>query len=145
MRGTMAPPMMPVTIIPEKEPWCSLTEFRASEKIIGYITEAKNPIQGNAISEIFAEPKSATLKNMRARTVKMIKTFLLSIIFIKIEITANNQYREIQGKFDGTTERKMASDLLPVSFKFKTIYEYTNGLKNDAPPNINCASTELNA
>src|SRR5207247_7897380 len=88
-----------------------------------------------SIGPAFSSPVNSTFGNLDTAIT----------IIIKIEITANNQYREIQGKFDGTTERKMASDLLPVSFKFKTIYEYTNGLKNDAPPNINCASTELNA
>jgi hypothetical protein len=28
IKGTMAPPIIPVTIIPENEPWCSLTELR---------------------------------------------------------------------------------------------------------------------
>ncbi len=33
IKGAMAPPIIPVTIIPEKEPWCSLTEFKAKEKL----------------------------------------------------------------------------------------------------------------
>jgi len=35
MNGNMAPPTIPVTRIPEKDPWCSLTEFKAKEKMIG--------------------------------------------------------------------------------------------------------------
>ncbi len=38
-----APPIIPVINIPAKEPWCLLTEFKASDKIIGYITDRKIP------------------------------------------------------------------------------------------------------
>ncbi|MGA8232313.1 MAG: hypothetical protein WB795_12620 [Candidatus Acidiferrales bacterium] len=41
--GTMAPPMIPVPGIPEKEPWYSATELRASDTMIGHITEANKP------------------------------------------------------------------------------------------------------
>ena len=41
---TTAPPIIPVIKIPANDPWCLLTEFRAKEIIIGYITERKNPL-----------------------------------------------------------------------------------------------------
>src|SRR3970282_1845663 len=49
MSGMMAPPMMPVTSIPEKLPWCSATELSAREKITGHMTAAKKPTAGNVI------------------------------------------------------------------------------------------------
>ena len=70
--------MMPVTRMPEKEPWCSSTEFSASENIMGYITDAKKPTIGNATNAIFAEPNKAALKLRIAKIVNEISTILLS-------------------------------------------------------------------
>ena len=47
-KGNMAPPAIPVHNIPDKEPWCSLTEFKAREKMMDHMTEMKKPIIGNA-------------------------------------------------------------------------------------------------
>lgn len=80
-RGTMAPPAIPLHNIPDKDPWCSLTELRSKEKIIEYITEIENPTNGKKISAIWAEPKRAKLKNKMVKKVLKINSFLLSIIF----------------------------------------------------------------
>ena len=45
-KGPAAPPTMAVHIIPAKEPWCLVTEFKAREKIIGYIRLIAKPTQG---------------------------------------------------------------------------------------------------
>ena len=55
--GTIAPPIMPVQRIPENEPWWLETEFRASEKMIGHMTEAAKPIILN--ETIFRKRKKA--------------------------------------------------------------------------------------
>ena len=68
----MAPPIIPVTIMPENEPWCSLTEFKAKENIMGYITEAKNPTIGKAIKAIEEVPNNATVKLIMASPVNVI-------------------------------------------------------------------------
>ena len=81
IKGAMAPPIIPVTIIPENEPWCSLTEFKAKEKIMGYRTEAKNPTMGKAIKAMEEVPNNAIAKLIIARPVNVISTMRLSIIF----------------------------------------------------------------
>ena len=58
--------MIAVLKIPEKEPWCSATEFRAREITIGHITEANSPIAGKAITETLAGPNKAADKRSAA-------------------------------------------------------------------------------
>ena len=43
----MAPPAIAVHSMPEKEPWNLGMLFKASEKIMAYITERQNPSAGN--------------------------------------------------------------------------------------------------
>ena len=45
-----APPTIPVTKIPEKEPCASATEFSAKEIIIDHMVAIKNPMAGKAIN-----------------------------------------------------------------------------------------------
>src|SRR5258708_34932746 len=79
--GTTAPPMIPVPKMPEKEPWNSSTELRASDTTIGHITEANRPTAGKAITETFAGPnKAADKKNTAPMDVPM-STLRLSKIF----------------------------------------------------------------
>ncbi|GAC1385326.1 MAG: hypothetical protein NVSMB45_13980 [Ginsengibacter sp.] len=80
INGTIAPPIIPVIKMPAKEPWCSFTEFKASENMIGYITDAKNPVKGNAIREIDAGPYKANEKDIIASIVKDINMIRLSHI-----------------------------------------------------------------
>ena len=70
----MAPPMMAVHKIPEKEPWCFSNEFKANEKITDHMTEAKNPTIGKAYNAVWAEPKSAKLNEIIAAPAKVIST-----------------------------------------------------------------------
>ena len=44
-----APPKMPVHKMPVKEPWCSATELRASEKMIDHITESAKRGAGRGV------------------------------------------------------------------------------------------------
>ena len=62
MNGKTAPPAIPVHKIPDKDPWYSLTELSAKEKIMEYITDIKNPIIGKPIKAILAEPNTAATK-----------------------------------------------------------------------------------
>ena len=73
--------MIAVLKIPEKEPWCSATEFRAREITIGHITEANSPIAGKAITETLAGPNKAADKQNRAPNDAPISTLRLSNIF----------------------------------------------------------------
>ena len=43
--GVMAPPIIPEQSIPEKDPWCSGTEFIPKEKTIDHITDAQKPME----------------------------------------------------------------------------------------------------
>ena len=81
MSGMMAPPMMPVTSIPEKLPWCSATELSAREKITGHITAAKKPTTGNAMRATGPDRNRAAVKLRIAATVKHTSTILLSSTF----------------------------------------------------------------
>ena len=83
-KGTTAPPTIPVTSIPEKDPWDSATEFRAKEMTIDHIVAIKNPINGNDSSACSLLPKRANISAIIvANDVPMI-TFLLSINFKRI-------------------------------------------------------------
>ena len=77
-KGKMAPPTIPVTMIPANDPWCSVTELRASEKMMGYMTDAKKPTSGKAIKEVRASPNRAKANEMMARKVKADRTIRLS-------------------------------------------------------------------
>src|SRR5260370_23479490 len=79
--GTTAPPMIPVPKIPEKEPWNSATELRASDTTIGHITEANRPTAGKAITETVAGPNKAADRENRAPTHAPMSTLRLSKIF----------------------------------------------------------------
>ena len=79
MKGITAPPAIPVHKIPDNDPWCSLTEFKANENIMEYITEIKKPTIGKPINAIWAEPVSATTKHTMVMDVAKIKSFRLSI------------------------------------------------------------------
>src|SRR5258708_5223585 len=80
--GTTAPPMpIPVPRIPANEPWCSATELSASEITIGHITEANNPIAGNARHETSADPNNAADRQSKAPMEAPIRTLRLSKIF----------------------------------------------------------------
>jgi hypothetical protein len=72
---------MPVTMIPQKSHDVPQSELSASEKMIGYMTEAKKPTAGKAISATGPLPKNARLRQIKAATVKAISTFRLSINF----------------------------------------------------------------
>ena len=78
INGTMAPPAIPVTKIPEKEPCASATEFSAKDIIIDHIVEIKKPIKGKAIKACSVDPKSAEMRKKVVPTDATIKTFLLS-------------------------------------------------------------------
>src|SRR2546428_14076094 len=79
--GTTAPPMIPVPKMPEKEPWNSMTELRASDTTIGHITEANRPTAGKAIKETFAGPNKAADRENKAPTHAPMSTLRLSNIF----------------------------------------------------------------
>src|SRR3977135_1440579 len=79
--GTTAPPMIPVPKMPEKEPWNSSTELRASDTTIGHITEANRPTAGNASTETSAGENKAADKENRAPMHAPISTLRLSNIF----------------------------------------------------------------
>src|SRR5260370_6802890 len=79
--GTTAPPMIPVPKMPEKEPWNSVTELRASDTTIGHITEANSPTAGKAITETFVDPNRALDRQNRAPIPAPISTLRLSNIF----------------------------------------------------------------
>src|SRR4029077_13725516 len=79
--GTTAPPMIPVPKMPEKEPWNSSTELRASDTTIGHITEANRPTAGKAITETLAGPNKAADNENRAPVDAPISTLRLSKIF----------------------------------------------------------------
>src|SRR5437879_3775349 len=79
--GTTAPPMIPVPKMPEKEPWNSVTELRASDTTIGHITEANRPTAGKATTETFAGPNNATDRHNKAPKHAPTSTFRLSKIF----------------------------------------------------------------
>src|SRR5258708_20183502 len=79
--GTTAPPMIPVPKMPEKEPWNSSTELRASDTTIGHITDANRPTAGKAITETFAGPNKAADKKNRAPMDVPMSTLRLSKIF----------------------------------------------------------------
>src|SRR6266704_4166948 len=79
--GTTAPPMVPVPKMPEKEPWNSSTELRASDTTIGHITEANRPTAGKAITETFEGPHKAADKQNIAPTHAPMSTLRLSKIF----------------------------------------------------------------
>src|SRR5437016_13701773 len=64
--GTTAPPMIPVPKMPEKEPWNSATELRASDTTIGHITDANRPTAGKAMTETIAGPNKAADSDNRA-------------------------------------------------------------------------------
>ena len=68
--GTMAPPQIPVTRIPEKAPWCLLTELSAKEMIIDHITDAKKPTNGKAIKVTSPGPKSPQVSEIIAALAK---------------------------------------------------------------------------
>src|SRR5579862_8317530 len=78
IKGTTAPPMIPVLRIPAKGPWCSETEFKARETSTGHMIEAKSPITGNAISETRAGPNSAAVRQSSAPTENPMSTLRLS-------------------------------------------------------------------
>ena len=83
INGNTAPPIIPVTKIPEKAPWCFDVEFNAREIIIDHIVDIKNPINGNEIRDTFNGPKTAVKKEMIEADVKKINIFLLSNSFNK--------------------------------------------------------------
>lgn len=83
IKGIMAAPVIPVHKIPDKEPWCLLTEFNAKEKMIDHITDMKKPTKGKQIRAILALPVNANNKEVIAAIVVTIKIFRLSIIFNK--------------------------------------------------------------
>jgi hypothetical protein len=60
INGTTAPPMIPVLRIPANGPWCSETEFRASDTSTGHIIEANSPMAGNAINDTAPRPKQCS-------------------------------------------------------------------------------------
>lgn len=78
--GTTAPPMIPVPKMPEKEPWNSATELRASDTTMGHMTEANRPTAGKAITETFAGPNKAADKENRAPMDVPMSTLRLSNI-----------------------------------------------------------------
>jgi len=59
---TTAPPTIPVHRIPENDPWCSATEFSASENTIDHITDRKKPTAMKAMRETEVGPASATAR-----------------------------------------------------------------------------------
>ena len=79
--GTTAPPMIPVPKMPEKEPWNSATELRASDTTIGHITDANRPTAGKAMTETIAGPNKAADSDNRAPRHAPISTLRLSNIF----------------------------------------------------------------
>ena len=81
IKGTIAPPAIPVHKIPDKEPWCFFTEFSAKEKIIDHITDIKKPTRGNETSATFGFPVNANSKEVMVATLAKINSFRLSIIF----------------------------------------------------------------
>src|SRR5215469_10180522 len=69
-------------------------------------------------------------------------------MIIAIVKTAKIQYIEAQGREDGIKRLRVLSRTSPCDVavpKFSTRYEYMYGLRNDAEPKMNRASTELNA
>ncbi len=84
IKGKIAPPTIPVTKIPEKEPWFSLNEFKAREKMMGNMTERNNPSKGKPNNAMDFEPKSARAKEAMAKKENVASTILLSNIFKRI-------------------------------------------------------------
>ena len=84
IKGKMAPPTIPVTKMPEKEPWFSLNEFKARENMMGNMTDRNNPSNGKANNAMDFVPKSARAKDAMAKKEKVTSTILLSNIFKNI-------------------------------------------------------------
>jgi hypothetical protein len=63
MKGKTAPPAIPEHKIPDKDPWCSLTELSAKEKIIEYRKDNKKKIAENA--KIYREENKEKSKKYR--------------------------------------------------------------------------------
>src|ERR1017187_8190481 len=82
--GKIAPPMIPEHRIPANAPWYSSTEFSASDMMIGHITDANNPTQGNASLETDAGAKSATERHASAPIPKAARIRRLSKNFSRI-------------------------------------------------------------
>ena len=78
IKGMTAPPTIPVTKIPEKEPCASATEFSAKEIIIDHMVAIKNPMVGKAINACELFPKSPIKRATIEATEVTISTFLLS-------------------------------------------------------------------
>ena len=66
--------MIPVLKIPANGPWCSETEFNASETSTGHMIEAKRPMAGNAISDTRAGPNNAAVRQSTAPMENAINT-----------------------------------------------------------------------
>ncbi len=81
--GNTAPPIIPVTKIPEKAPWCFDVEFNAREIIIDHIVDIKNPINGNEIRDTFNGPKTAVKKEMIEADVKKLIFFYYQLVSTK--------------------------------------------------------------
>ena len=81
IKGKTAPPAIPVHKIPDREPWCSLTELRAKEKIMEYITEIQKPTIGKPIKANSAEPNKEAIKLIIVIKVENINILRLSINF----------------------------------------------------------------
>src|SRR5687767_1859425 len=81
IKGTIAPPAIAVIKMPDKEPWCSFTEFNARDNMMGHMTEAKKPIKGKVYKAMSLLPKIESERQIIAAAVKPVSTFRLSIIF----------------------------------------------------------------
>jgi len=68
--------------IPENEPWCFLTELRAKEKIMEYITKIKKPINGNPIKAISFDP---------AKQIIVLAVASINIIRLSKNFMSNNR------------------------------------------------------
>src|SRR6516164_2026076 len=97
--GTMAPPMIAVLRMPEKDPWYSATELSARETMIGHMIEANRPIAGKATTDTLAGPNKAADKQASAPTEVPIRSLRLSKIFssnmpMRQPIVSNPQNQE---------------------------------------------------
>ena len=81
IKGTNAPPTMPVHKIPENVPWCWGTEFIPKEKIIDHMIERNRPVTGKATAAIICDPNNAHTKEIRHPDANTIRIRLLSKSF----------------------------------------------------------------
>ena len=79
---TKAPPTIAVHRIPENDPWCSRTEFRAREKIIDHITDRQKPRRHEgAVGEPGRAEEGRRERDDGAAAAKPISTLRLSNSF----------------------------------------------------------------